>query len=64
MIKAMAKKEKTIQEIDWENHLRRLRAGFINRQQERRSKYPKRKRNCRKYTLGRIKYYREFGQNN
>lgn len=60
----MAKKRMTIQEIDWENHLRRLRKGFINRWQERRSLHPKRKRNCRKHTLGRIKYYREFGQNN
>lgn len=58
------KKRMTIQEIDWENHLRRLKAGFMNRWRERRSLHPKRKRNCRKYTLGRIKYYREFGQNN
>lgn len=60
----MAKKEKTIQELDWENHLKRLKAGFTNRWQERRSLHPHRKRNCRKHTLGRIKYYQEFGQNN
>lgn len=55
----MAKKKMTIQEIDWENHLRRLGAGFINRWQERRSKHPRRKYNCRKFTLGRLKYREE-----
>lgn len=60
----MAKKKLTIQEIDWENHLRRLEAGFINRWEERRHNHPRRKRNCRKWTIGRMKYYLEFGQNN
>lgn len=58
------KKQMTIQEIDWVNHLKRLKKGFINRWHERRSLHPKRKRNCRKETLGRIKYLREFGHNN
>lgn len=47
-------KTKTIQEKDWENHLKRLERGARNRFQERRLLFPKRKFNCRKLTLGRI----------
>lgn len=50
------KKKLTIQEIDWENHLKRLRNGFRNRFEERRADHPKRKWNCRKPTIGRMKY--------
>ena len=49
------KKEKTIQERDWANHVKRLEKGFINREMERRSEHPKRKFNCRKLTLGRLR---------
>lgn len=57
----MAKKRMTIQEVDWENHLRRLKEGFINRWHERRSLHPKRRWNCRKLTRGRVNYRKEFG---
>lgn len=39
-----------------ENHEARLRRGFRNRAQERRESHPHRKWNCRKLTLGRLKY--------
>lgn len=52
----MAQKKKlTIQEIDWNNHIERLKRGFENRQAERRSEHPHRKRNCRKMTRGRLR---------
>lgn len=60
----MEKKKESLQEIDWRLHTERMMRGFVNRWHERRSLHPKHKRNCRKHTLGRIKYYREFGQNN
>ena len=60
----MAKRKLTIQERDWGLHMERLNRGYINRQDERRSEHPHRKNNCRKLTLGRIKYYQNFGQDN
>lgn len=41
---------------DYQNGVKRLNKGFINRWQERRALFPKRKWNCRKLTRGRIKY--------
>lgn len=51
----MPKKRLTIQEIDWANHLERIKRGFINRWQERRALRPKRKFNNRKLTCGRLR---------
>ena len=56
----MAKKKLTIQEIDWRIHLLRLNKGFRNRFEQRRAEHPHRKWNCRKMTLGRIKYRHAF----
>ena len=56
----MAKKKLTIQERDWMNHLKRLGNGFRNRWEERRRDHPRRKFNCRKLTLGRMKYRHEI----
>ena len=53
------KKQLTIQQRDWLNHLGRLKRGFINRWHERHEEHPRRKYNCRKLTIGRIKYRRE-----
>ena len=50
------KKKLTIQEIDWANHLKRLEKGFLNRAMERMALHPKRKYNCRKLTLGRLRW--------
>ena len=52
----MKKKKLTIQEIDWANHLKRLTKGFRNRAEQRRAEHPRRKYNCRKLTLGRIRW--------
>jgi hypothetical protein len=41
---------------DYQNGVERLKRGFINRWQERRARFPKRKWNCRKQTEGRIAY--------
>lgn len=40
----------------YKNHEARLRMGFRNRAQERKAKHPHSKWNCRKLTLGRLKY--------
>lgn len=54
---------KTIQEKDWENHLKRLERGARNRFQERRALFPKRKFNCRKLTAGRMAWREDvFGR--
>lgn len=50
------KKQLTIQERDWLQHLKRVAKGFINRSHERRVMFPRRKHNCRKLTLGRLKW--------
>lgn len=52
----MAKRKLTIQERDLELRMERANRGYRNRQDERRSEHPHRKNNCRKLTLGRIKY--------
>lgn len=41
--------------VNAENHLKRLRKGFRNRAEERSFDHPRRKYNCRKLTLGRIR---------
>lgn len=50
------KNDKRIIAQDYENGLARLNRGFVNRWQERRTMFPKRKWNCRKLTRGRIFY--------
>ena len=52
-------KKLTIQEVDYNNRLERAKRGFVNRQHERQSLHPRRKFNCRKLTLGRLKYRQE-----
>lgn len=51
----MKKEKLSIQEIDWWNHLERRNRGFLNRRHERHFLHPRRKHNCRKLTLARIK---------
>lgn len=41
---------------DYQNGVERLQRGFVNRWQERRALFPKRKWNCRKLTRGRVMY--------
>lgn len=60
----MEKKKLTIQQmidwqkqIDWQNYIERIKRGFINRFEERRALHPRRKHNCRKRTLGRIRWH-------
>ena len=53
---AKTKNDARIIAQDYQNGVARLNRGFINRWQERRALHPKRKWNCRKLTLGRIKY--------
>ena len=56
---ATEEKKLIIQERDWLNYLKRVAKGFINRLYERRALFPRRKRNCRKLTLGRLHYLRD-----
>lgn len=50
------KKEISIKMRDWKNHIARMCRGFRNRQTERSADHPRRKVNCRKLTLGRLRY--------
>lgn len=61
----MAKKEITIQERDWMNHMKRQMKGFINRAHERFAKRNEKRyarKNNRKNTNGRKNQYVPVGQ--
>lgn len=61
----MAKKEITIKEVDWMNHMKRQMRGFINREHERFAKRNAKRyarKNNRRNTNGRINQYIPIGE--